>query len=406
MAMSRSFGLVRARLAGLAATGRPADARAFYLADGDPEIDAMMSCVAAGAGPVGRIEVALVSSVSFAETSAIADRAVATAKKPSTLQTIQRMKRALYARQYNWARRFFAARPGAVAIAWNGLTSSRYAFMEGARHAGAPRLYLERAPLPGRVTLDPAGINALNSVPRDRAAFEAWAEGDPDRRGDGWRRLKDELTARASTRPDVGQGTGATLGSGPFLFCPLQVPNDTQIRQFGGWAGTVEGQIRAIAQAAALLPPGWHLRIKEHPSSRIAFTRLLADLAGASDGRLVVDNATDTFAQLAASRGVITINSSVGLQAFFFDQPVIVLGQAFYGQPGLVTVADSEAAMRAAFAAPETLTFDAGFRAVFMNYLDRVYYPEVRWQDGRAVIDPAQIADKLAQARALAGKGA
>lgn len=371
------------------------DVPVWYLADGNPEIDAMMEAVGRVAGGFYRFELARVSFRDFPETDAINERAFMSAKRPPSNNVSAWLKRRLYRGQYNWSRQQFSADRGKIALAWNGLTSTRLSFMEGAGDAGAGRLYMERAPLPGRVTLDHMGINYLNSVPRERAFFDAWAEGDPARAGDGWRDMAGKLTARPSTRDDVGQGDGGDL-TGRFLFCPLQVPNDTQVRQFGGWVGSVEGQIRAMAAAAPLLPEGWHLRIKEHPSSRIAFGPLLAEVAAGSGGRIVVDNATDTFAQVAASAGVITINSSVGLQAFFYDRPVMVLGQAFYGQEGLVTPALTEAAMRETFGRPEEMTFDPSYRAAFMNWLDQVYYPKVSFApDGTATIDPEITAAKL-----------
>jgi len=385
------------------AAGAPANMPVLYLADGDPRIDAMMDAVGAIAGGAHRFELAGLSLRDWPQTLDRTARAYATAKRPAMNALTARMKRRLYRAQYNWARAQFQAQPGAIALAWNGMTSTRYAYMAAAQDAGVARLYMERAPLPGRVTLDPAGVNWLASVPRSRGVFEDWAAQGRGRDGDGWRALRAGLVARASTRADVGQGGGADLPEGRFLFCPLQVPNDTQIRQFSGWVGSVEAQLRAMADAAQLLPDGWHLRLKEHPSSRIAFGPLLAELTARAPGRVIVDNTTDTFAQVAASAGVITVNSSVGLQAFFFDRPVLVLGQAFYGQPGLVDLVPSADAMKAFFAAPDTMGFDPLFRARFMNWLDQVYYPRVDIRpDGSAWIDPAIVAAKVAQARLAA----
>ncbi len=372
-----------------------------YLADGNPEIDAMMAAVAALApGGMARRAFVPASLRPFPESAALADRAVDTARHPSALKAGQAAKRALYWAQYNWARRHFAENPGRIAMAWNGITSSRLAWLQGARDAGAGTLYMERSPLPGRVTLDARGVNWLNSVPRSRAAFEAWAAEDPARRGDGWRRLKAALIARPSARADVGQGQGNLPGR--FVFCPLQVPGDTQIRQFAGWIGSVERQIAAMCSAAMALPDGWHLRIKEHPSARVTLAAELraamAQTGAGTAGKVIVDNATDTFAQVAASDAVLTINSSVGLQAFFFDRPVMVMGQAYFDQPGLTTRIGSEPQLREAFACPEAFGFDPALRAIFMNWLDREYYPAVEMQpDKSARVDPRIAAARIAE---------
>jgi capsular polysaccharide export protein len=117
----------------------------------------------------------------------------------------------------------------------------------------------------------------------------------------------------------------------------------------------------------------------------------------------VVDNATDSFAQMAAARAVVTLNSSMGLQAFFQDRPVITLGRAFYALPGLVHAAADQAALDALFAGAASLDFDAGLRAAFVAWLDQVYYPRFDASTGR--IDPQAFADVLHRARALARCG-
>jgi capsular polysaccharide export protein len=363
--------------------------------------DAIFAAIARGAGGGVRLPVIGLSFRGFPETSARTAAALAVAKRQPRGRVGRGIKRALIAAQYNWSRRYFSRHPDRIAVCWNGLTGSRRAFMEGARDSGAGRLYAELSPFPGRITLDPVGVNALNGLSRDSGFYRDWAAADPDRRGEGWRGLGENLTARASRRADVGQaGAGALAGAGEYLFVPLQVPNDSQITLFAGWVGSVPGMIAALARASAALPEGWHIRLKEHPSARTSLAEPLARAVTDSGGRLVVDNATDSFAQLAASRGVVTVNSSMGLQAFFHDKPVIVLGEAFFAIPGLVTCARTEAALSEALARPDALSFDPALRAAFMTYLDRVYYPRIETHpDGSVTIDPAQLAAKLAAAR-------
>ena len=305
------------------------------------------------------------------ETAARVEAALARAKRrPSGVSGW--LKRQMLRGAYNWARAYFAAYPDRVAVAWNGMGGQRMAFLMGARDAGAAVLHAELAPLPGRITLDPAGVNAENSVPRDAAFFRDWAAGHPDRQGEGWRAMGSGLVARPSRRADVGQGQAA-LPETPFLFCPLQVPSDSQVTLNAGWCGGMEGFLAALTEAVAHLPEGWHLRVKEHPSSRVALGPMLAPLV--ATGRAVVDNDTDSFAQLAASRGVVTLNSSMGLQAFFHDKPVVVLGRAFFARAGLVNPAPDQGALNRLFADPAALSFDPADRAAFMTWLDRVYYP-------------------------------
>lgn len=362
-----------------------------FPAEYDARKEAIFRALADVDGAAKRLPAIPLSWRDWPETAARAEVALARAKRQPRSAAGRALKRLLIRGQYNWARAHFTRHPERIALAWNGMTGSRMAFMAGARDAGAPTLFAELAPLPGRITLDPAGVNAEGSVPQDPAFFRDWARG---RDLSDWRAAGAGLTARASRRADVGQGRGA-LPDMPFLFCPLQVPGDSQVALFAGWTGGMAGFLGALGRAATHLPAGWHLRLKEHPSARVTLGPLLAPLI--EGGRVVVDNSTDSFAQIAAARAVVTLNSSMGLQAFFHDRPVITLGRAFFALPGLVHPAGDQAALEALFAGAPALDYDAELRAAFVAWLDRVYYP--RFDATTGAFDRPAFAALLAKAR-------
>ena len=364
----------------------------IFPAEWNARKEAVFAALASADGGGRRLRLIPWSWADFPETAARVAFCLARAKR-QPVGWWRGVKALLIRVQYNGARRLFQRSPGAVAVAWNGLGGSRLAFLLAARDAGCGTLCAELAPFPGRITLDPAGVNAESSVPRD-AAYYAGMEA-----GEGWRRLGVGLVARASRRGDVGQA--AAVPEGRFLFCPLQVPSDSQVTLFAGWTGGMAGFLRALQEAVRHLPEGWHLRVKEHPSARESLAGALAGLV--ATGRVVVDNASDSFAQVAASHGVVTLNSSMGLQAFFHDKPVVVLGEAFFKQPGLVVPVVDQAGLNAAFAGAAGLSFDPLARARFMNWLDQVYYPRFDWPGGGA--DLTAMAEKLRLARELAQGG-
>jgi capsular polysaccharide export protein len=352
---------------------------------------AIFACLAAAEGSALPLRAIPISLRDWPETAERVEIALARAKRQPKGAVMRWLKRQLIRGQYNWSRHHFSQHRDHIALAWNGLTGSRMVFMQGAKDAGAPTLYAELAPLPGHITLDPKGVNAEGSVPQDPAFYRAYGA---DTDTSGWRQIGEGLTARASRRADVGQSVG-TLPDAPFLFCPLQVPDDSQVKLFSGWCGGMAGFLSALQQAARLLPEGWHLRLKEHPSAKQSLGPLIEPLL--AEGRVVLDNATDSFAQVAAARGVVTLNSSMGLQAFFYDKAVITLGRAFFNLPGLVNHADSQAALNALFADPDRLDYDAPLRAAFLTWLDREYYTRFDWSSGTA--DTATIKARLAAAR-------
>ncbi|MCA0042261.1 capsular polysaccharide export protein, LipB/KpsS family [Celeribacter litoreus] len=340
----------------------------------------------------------------FPETDARVAEALAVAKRQPKGPVSRVLKSLLIRLQYNGSRRYFSRHREAIAMCWNGLTGSRRVFMEGARDAGVPTLYAELAPFPGRMQLDHTGVNACGSLPRDPRFYTAWANGNSERQGDGWRELGANLTARASRRADVGQKSGSALAGENFIFVPLQVPNDSQITMFSGWVGSVPNMIEMLALTAPSLPEGWHIRIKEHPSAKTSLAEVLERAVETSGNRIIIDNETDTFDQVRASKAVLTINSSVGLQAFFYDKPVIVLGEAFFALPGLVHPVGAINALDQTMEEGESLGFDPALRAAFMNYLDEVHFPKVSVDaDGRVSVDEFAAKSCIRAARAAMG---
>ncbi|MGS4946364.1 capsular polysaccharide export protein, LipB/KpsS family [Meridianimarinicoccus sp. RP-17] len=380
--------------------------RASYivLRYGRAEPDALLDAVVPEDGPVQHVSARAVRLQGFAQTPDRAAESLRRARRQPGPGPHRSLKRWLYALQYNAFRARMDAAPGTVAIVWNGLTGTRLAFAAAARDAGRACIFVERAPLPGRITVDPRGVNAASSLARDAAFFRDWAQHTPRPAGPGWRALGGSLVARASRRAGVAQGKADGVLSGrPFLFCPLQVQDDTQVTRFAGWCGGMEGFLRALSDAVAHLPDGWHLRLKEHPSSKRSLAAALAGMQTRHGDRVVVDNTTDTFEQVAASRGVVTLNSSVGLQAFFHDKNVIVLGEALFRIPGVICAADGPDQLARLFAHPGEAGYDADLRDAFMRYLDEVYYPPVTTDAaGRPTIDRARLDPKFAAARAAA----
>lgn len=271
------------------------------------------------------------------------------------------------ARLYHRARLASAAalRGGATHLGmWNGQGGHRYVLVQAARQAGLRMLFAELAPIAGHITLDPQGVNGAGMLPADPDYYRAWGAAHADQGGlDSWR---GRLVARAGVRRE-SQGEAA---SGPFLFVPLQVRGDTQIHALGGWIRSIEQFIGEVARAADQLPAGWRVVFREHPSDRRGNAEQLARLVGP---RVSVDNETDTFELVRRAQGVVTVNSSVGLQALLLGRPVLTLGRAAYAVPGMVRTAPDSDALGEAFAAARDWSFDAPLTESFLRFLAEQY---------------------------------
>lgn len=339
-------------------------------------------------GPLGAIRFLALPPMGFRnypETEARVATALANAKKQPKPGVMTSAKRWLLRIQYNGTRRFFERATGQTAVVWNGLNGSRNVFAQAARDAGNATLFFELSPFKGRITVDPCGVNFHNGLPRAAAPYINWAKATAQQTD--WRDVAATITARAPLSP-VASGDAKRPLTEPFVFVPLQVPGDSQLRLFGGAFQTVEAVIDAVTAASDALPQGWHLRIKEHPTAKVRFGDRIAAI---NNPRVVLDNATDTFAQVAACKALVTVNSSVGLEAMFFEKPVAAMGDCFWAIDGIAAHLPSVDALSAAFADPTRLGFDAAARDAFLRYITEVYYPVINDRGDASALVAARL---------------
>ena len=307
----------------------------------------------------------------FRQTAQAAQIAVDSAKRTPRTRWSEFWKKSFYALQYNGARAFFEKQSAdAVALVWNGLNGSRYVFAQAAKDAGCRTLYFELAPLPDRITVDPSGVNFNNMLPRSAKPYLDWwtHQGKPET----WRGVAKQITQRQGASPPEDAVSGIPPLTENFIFAPLQVEGDSQLRLFGGDFKTVGSFVDGLIEASKALPKGWHLRIKEHPDNHGRFAEKIA-----KDGNSQVwlDNRTDTFEQVRASQLVITVNSSVGLQAMFFEKPVVACGECFWAIDGIASHTPERRAFLTLFRSPTRVQFVPEARSAFLEFLTTVYYP-------------------------------
>jgi capsular polysaccharide export protein len=125
-----------------------------------------------------------------------------------------------------------------------------------------------------------------------------------------------------------------------FFLVPLQINTDSQIVNASAWPNNeafIEATIRSFARHA---DANDKLVFKHHPLERghadyasvIARTASHADVAD----RVLYVHGGHVPTLLKRSKGVITVNSTMGLQALYHGVAVHTTGNAFYARPGLV----------------------------------------------------------------------
>jgi capsular polysaccharide export protein len=153
----------------------------------------------------------------------------------------------------------------------------------------------------------------------------------------GWLPL---LALAGHDRRRAAECERALCGTGvPFNLVALQMRGDYQIRAASGFADLEDFVDEVLASFRRHAPPDRQILFKLHPleSGWHVWTWRIGRLArrhGVAD-RVRVIRGGDLQRLLTASRGVVLVNSTVGLHALRLGVPTCALGQAIYAIDGL-----------------------------------------------------------------------
>lgn len=155
-----------------------------------------------------------------------------------------------------------------------------------------------------------------------------------------------------------------------FFLVALQVYNDSQIRVHSPWR-RIEDFIEWTIYSFAYHAPGDSVLVfKHHPMDR-GHTDYAATIEACvarfgARGRIVYIHDAHLPSLLHRCMGLVTVNSTTGLQALFHRVPVIALGRCFYAKPGLTYQGSLDAFWN------DPGAVDMSVYARFRNYLVRV----------------------------------
>lgn len=156
-------------------------------------------------------------------------------------------------------------------------------------------------------------------------------------------------------------------GSAPYFLFPLQLDADSQIRfhaPAGGMLAAIDTMMRSFAAHA---PAEALLVITEHPLDYgpVDLPQAVAQGAAALGlgARVVCLRGGSPAALVQAARGLVTVNSTIGISALAVQVPVIALGKAIYNLAGLTAQQGIDAFWQQP-TAPDAAVFDAFRRVV------------------------------------------
>ncbi|MDO7085025.1 hypothetical protein Q5N69_09070 [Pseudocolwellia sp. AS88] len=247
---------------------------------------------------------------------------------------------------------------------WNGSRTLESAVVDAAKENGNNNiLYFENANIKGKVFVDPLGVNAksklYNDVKNDNNQFVC----DDLTKYETWRikyiqqKLKVHIVQQSIKNRSLSERfihyldklgfmCGITPISEPiinnkskintyyetknipsgvkFVFFPLQVVSDSQVL-LNSNVNLQEALIKAYEISEK---KGLALVIKPHPAeTETDYIGFINDFSKQSNCYLMNDN---TFEMIKNSNIVVTVNSTVGLEAKLMGKNVITLGRALY----------------------------------------------------------------------------
>ena len=192
--------------------------------------------------------------------------------------------------------------------------------------------------------------------------------------GTGLHILRNKLH-RKSTRRTV---TDLVESGQPYYVFPLQMQNDFSIRAYSPFNDLRTAIDQVITSFTRHAGPDACLVIKLHPlDPGLHNWKRYVQMAAARSGqasRIIFLDGGPLEALLAHTRGVVTINSTVGIWTLLAGKPLIALGQAMYDVEGLVHRGNLDSFWKNS-SAPDPALRDAFIRAITGTIQIRgVYY--------------------------------
>lgn len=125
----------------------------------------------------------------------------------------------------------------------------------------------------------------------------------------------------------------------PYFFYPLQLVSDSQVQLYSPYVRVQEAIADVLASFALHAHHKTRLLIKNHPLDNGLidygeFIKGFAEELGIADRVTYVEDGS-TADMIAGSRGVVLINSTVGLMALDQNKPVYCMGRSIYNIEGL-----------------------------------------------------------------------
>ncbi len=239
--------------------------------------------------------------------------------------------------------------PNFAAIIHNG-TNAPDSILE---HLSDPkrRLFIENGYFKNTYQIDPLGVNADSSIPRNPQFYRSLSFQKPNKK------------ILSPVRQTKHKSDEAILLPSTFIFVPFQVESDMQITKHSPWIKDMKHYYQVVHKLAECYPQ-LNFVIKEHPNTRRIISKNLP-----KHDRIIFQNGRDTKELIELSSAVMTLNSTVGIEAIVASKKVFVLANATYAISGLVLIARNFIELKSCIEALPDWEIDTKIQASFLDYI-------------------------------------
>lgn len=249
-------------------------------------------------------------------------------------------------------------------VIWNGLKFRQSLTVLAAKHLNIETVFFENGLLPNTTVVDFKGVNAGNSLPQEAQFYKDYL---PKQKF-----IFEDLEVRA---PVSSKNQGVASLPEKFIFIPFQVDSDSQIIKYSPFFKNMESLFFSLSKLQPELGEV-ALVFKEHPSSHVDYRYLHQYQV---PEKVVFANAFNTQELIEKSLAVVTINSTVGIEALTLGKPLLVLGKACYAISGLCLTAD-QTDLEDKLLLLTNFQFEEHLREHFLSYLQYEYLLEGSWK--------------------------
>jgi len=264
---------------------------------------------------------------------------------------------------------------------WNGHRLPEMAIKAAAARYDIKIAHFENGLLPDTTTMDFSGVNAFASLPKNPDFYLDYIKSEQADRRDKSLEVRKPHRKRKDLVFDEFDFTQE------YIFVPFQVNFDSQViinsprvNSMVELYKTLEASVEKIENKNIVFV------VKEHPSD----SRTYPELHNKNTRIKFVNESTEDLIRNA--QAVITLNSSVGIEASMLGKTVFVLGNACYAVKGVTTEVDSSEMLIDVINNMSDYEQDNDLSNSFFYYLENEYLLPGAWQKEQFGADARHLA--------------